>query len=721
MQRIVTSIVGLFVSACLWAVPAYRGWQTKTQPDGTTIEVRLVGDEFYSYWETKDGLIAIEQKDGKFVKSREPIPSSEQIRARRANGMNLHAPKVIGIKNLPPKGVVILVNFSDSVMKQGHDSTMFDNMCNATEGNCNTNVYKGVNYGSAAQFFADQSKGTYRPQFDIFGPVTLPHPVAYYGEEGWHEPLQRTEHDLYMGDFVVDALLAADSAGCDFSQYDSNNDNIVDFVYFIYAGQGQADGGESWTIWPHNFYLESLLYYNFTHGQRDDFYWDEQRGRHLPVLDGKEINNYACSAELDSYKGLSGIGTLCHEFGHVMGLPDYYDTKYGVNDNASIYPKEWDIMASGNYNGEGHCPPNYNPWSKYFFGWLDPVNPGRDSAAITLYPNGSANSNVYQINESGEKQDVLTPGVNYFVEYRQQTGWDAFTPAAGMAIWRCDYDSVTWRKNVVNNTAGEPRLNLVCSSGIVIGESNAQGNVFPNGTVDSWTDGKGNQLSAITQNENTVTCRFDYDTAMIVKPKWTDWAYYDDGNDLTSLGVKDSSIKFYWGIKFPANTLAHDTLTKVSIYEEASENTQPIIIHVFSGGIIPIENNLIYIDTVNPAGVNGWHEITLAEPVPFDPQSNLWIILREDGDIHPAFASAHNGTRHTSWLSLNGYIWNEMIYSDGMLYDWMIRAYIGASEEPKGLEDIHSDVNTVKILQNGQLLIIRDGKTYNVLGTKLGN
>ena len=69
MKHLITrSFVVLFALSAsissLFAVPAYPGWQTKTQPDGSTITVRLVGDEFFSYWETQDGKLALEQPDG---------------------------------------------------------------------------------------------------------------------------------------------------------------------------------------------------------------------------------------------------------------------------------------------------------------------------------------------------------------------------------------------------------------------------------------------------------------------------------------------------------------------------------------------------------------------------------------------------------------------------------------------------------------------------------
>ena len=84
----------LTLSLCsAYAVPAYRGWQTRTQPDGTTITIRQVGDEFYHYWETEDGKIAAEQPDGTFVVSNEQAPTGEQVVARRIAARNAKQPR----------------------------------------------------------------------------------------------------------------------------------------------------------------------------------------------------------------------------------------------------------------------------------------------------------------------------------------------------------------------------------------------------------------------------------------------------------------------------------------------------------------------------------------------------------------------------------------------------------------------------------------------------
>ena len=659
-------------AAVAYAVPAYPGWQKKAQPDGSEIQVRLVGDEYYSYWETQEGTLAFEQADGRFVKSAEPVPSREMqkkqraaAKARKANVNAFRAPQSVGTTpNLAPRGVVILVSFSDSLMRDEHTLSVFDNLCNSYH--CTTNVYNGTQYGSAAQYFSDQSTGRYRPVFDVFGPVQLPHTMAYYGEEGYLDG--KKENDLYMADFVIDAIEAADAAGCDFSQYDSDDDGWVDFVYFIYAGRGQAYGGGSETIWPHNWSLISALYYGFTHGTSEYYY--DQSGYNFPILDGKYISNYACSAELDGYDEFGGIGTLCHEFGHVMGLPDLYDIEYGEISEKGLTPGVWDIMDGGSYNGNAHCPPNYDPWEKAFFGWVDPVNLGNAGSYDTLYRNGSANYNVYQVTASGTKKGVMESGVSYYLENRQQIGWDEYIPTHGMVVWRVDFDEDAWQNNSPNasSTTDAPRF---------IVESAGDG---------EWVALKNREVTHVMEKDNMVIFQYknggsgDYPLPE-PEPVWTDWAYYDNGEIANTYGY--NGREFYWGVMFPAYSLGNDMLTKVAVYELSSHNTQRITIDIYSGGYKPQEANKIYTETVSPAGVNGWHEITLSTPVIFSTQKNLWVVLSEGTDKYPAAVCVNTGDPNGRWESYDGVTWTDVAsYNANLNFTFMVRAYIEPSPEP---------------------------------------
>lgn len=489
------------MAVSMFAVPAYRGWLTMEQPDGSTIQVRQVGDEFYHYMVNEAGQRIKQNADGYYVVAGE-VPTPEVAKARRAAAMarkNIRrAPKAVGTKpNLAPKGVVILVNFKDDAMQSAHTRAVFDELCNST--NCTVNKYNSKNYGSAAQYFADQSNGNYRPQFDVYGPVTLSRNVAYYGtDKDTGDPDKDEGDDQHATDAVVEACILADQKYSDlnFANYDSDKDGYVDFVYVIYAGQGQADGGATTTIWPHNWEIESAIssgYCTYPKAQC--------------TIDGKKLNNYAMSGEL-SGSSLGGIGTLCHEFGHVMGLPDLYDTDYGDNYDNGITPGDWNIMDGGSYNGDGHCPPNYDPWQKYFFGWVTPVNLATEGKNITLLPNGTEGYQSYQINSANKLQTATTTGVNYYIENRQKQGWDAFIPTSGMLVWKINFNSSAWTNNEPNNTAGSPKYTIVPADG-KIKDYGAAGDTYPTSTVRSYTPISGHEITDITKSGNNITFKYN--------------------------------------------------------------------------------------------------------------------------------------------------------------------------------------------------------------------
>ena len=504
MKKVVTMMLLCGLSLAAYAVPAKRGWQTRTQADGTTIEVQQFGDEFYHYMLNRDGK-QVREVNGMYVEVGD-APSKEVARARRAKGVARRQRKDVGTEpNLAPKGVVILANFSNKSMQSSHTQAVFDELCNSL--NCTVND----GYPSAGQYFADQSNGTYRPQFDVFGPVTLSRNVAYYGTD---KPGQDEGDDQHATDAVVEAcILANEQFTINWADYDSDSDGYVDFVYVIYAGKGQADGGTSETIWPHNWSVESARqsgYCTYTATQCK--------------VGGKKLDNYAMSGEI-SGSSLGGIGTLCHEFGHVMGLPDLYDTDYGTNYENNLTPNDWNIMDGGSYNGDGHCPPNYDPWEKDFFGWLTPINLGSTGQNVTLYANGTENQQTYQINASGTYVGPTTSGLRYYIENRQAVGWDAPLTGHGLLIWKVNFNASAWENNAPNNsnTSGAPLYTVVSATGTKIGwdgsTDNCPKNTFPgSGRKTSWTGISGKPLLNINESNQVVTLTYIEKPAPVVDP-----------------------------------------------------------------------------------------------------------------------------------------------------------------------------------------------------------
>ena len=471
MRKIVAAILLCGLALTANAVPARRGWQTRTQPDGTPIEVQQIGDEFYHYWMTKDGKIAEMQDDGTFIATDQQQPTAEQVMAlRKASKRYVNRAKKIGANSMPARGLFILVNFSDESFSSASESYYKTSLGDQTEG-----------AKSMYNYLKLQSNGKYTPPIDVFGPVTLSKTVSYYGSN------DSSGDDKHPAEMVVEACKALDSQ-IDFSQYDANGDNTVDNVYIIYAGKGEADGGAKTTIWPHQ--------------------WDIYSAERLTCkLDGKNIKTYACSAELNGSDKYA-MGTPLHEFSHVLGLPDYYDTEYeSTNYTEGRTPNEWSLMDGGSYNDDGKTPPNYSIFDKYFLGWDTPKLLAKDAKLnVTLTTDYG---DAYQINGGSTLLAATNTNTIYYIENRQKTGWDAALPGHGMIVWRVMYNESKWENNELNNEDGVTRYTVVSASGdqTEIGKAS---DPFP-GTksTKTYTPFTGCALTEIAESNGNITFKYN--------------------------------------------------------------------------------------------------------------------------------------------------------------------------------------------------------------------
>ena len=398
MRKIGYIIILLAVCLSVYAAPARRGWMPRVLEDGTAVEVQQVGDEYYHFMVTRDGKM-VKVNGDRLTISDEPVPTPAQMAARRAQ----RAPQAVGKPNPIPRVLVILASYTDLAIQAKNTAVAVDSLFN----------YSGYSYngatGSARDYFTAQSDSAYMPIFDVVGPVTLPNKRSYYGENS------SGNTDRRAGEMIKDACKAVDAI-VNFADYDSDKDGKVDAVYVIYAGIGANDtGGVSEAIWPHMHYVSGG-----------------------PVLDGKTIYYYACSGEIDGYTNdRTGIGPICHEFGHAIGMPDYYST----GSSGAYIVCEWSAMDHGMYNNDANTPPNYSIFDKQFMGWttVKTLEAGKQ-ANITL-------STGY-----GDGYKMTAGDATYYIENRQRVGWDIALPGHGMLLWQVKYDENAWNSNKVNET-----------------------------------------------------------------------------------------------------------------------------------------------------------------------------------------------------------------------------------------------------------------------------
>lgn len=420
-QRIFILNALLCLVLSVWAVPAKRGvWCSLSLVDGTEVKAQLVGDEFLHYYVSEDGTKYVQDEStGLYRKMTDEVTAQRRAAVRRAQAQGrqkrmLRKAQASNVFQGTKKGLIILVQFTDSKFKSGHDLALYERIAN--DANYSDNNFRG----SIKDYFKAQSHGLFELDFDVAGICQLQHTYAYYGKNS-------NDNDVRAGQMVAEACLWAHEHGTDFSKYDWDGDGEVDQVFVLYAGHGEASyDKDPDTIWPHMHYLSASDY-----------------GKSLS-LDGVTVDTYACSCELNGDGNLDGIGTFCHEFSHCMGFPDLYDTGYagwfGMGD--------FDLMCSGSYNGDSKCPAGYSAYEKAECGWLtlkDMTNIEQETSIVGVQPM-SADGDAYIIKNKGHKDEY------YILENRQKTGWDSYLPASGLMITHVDYDADIWDWNMPNTS-----------------------------------------------------------------------------------------------------------------------------------------------------------------------------------------------------------------------------------------------------------------------------
>ena len=464
MKRAILCVLAFFASvSMLLAVPAIKKPITVKQADGTTITIYLRGDENTKWHETLDGYslmkvdnqfyYAVLDKDGNMVASKvkahdqdqrtrqekkllRKTPqklrySTQQVSEMRARGpvafanspartlANSKLAKAFKARKTLTETVVrrapiILVNFADRKMTTPKEN--YDELVNAT------NYTKNGCTGSFRDYFLDNSRGLFRFEADVIGPVTLSKNMAYYGGN------DRDDEDSNPQEMAAEACRLAEESGVDFSQYDFDDDGYVDGVHIIFPGKGEETSDEEDAIWSHAWNVDETV-----------------------ILNGKQLYDYSCSAEISYWGDWACIGTLVHELSHVFGLPDLYDSDYTDNGGEAVTPDEFDVMDQGSYNNKSKTPPLHNAWSRIQMGWLDDVEL-TEACQVELYPAEEATQAFY----------YTTPveGEYFVLDYRgEESKWDEYIPGYGMLVFAVNenveiqygrYSYSAWEYNCAN-------------------------------------------------------------------------------------------------------------------------------------------------------------------------------------------------------------------------------------------------------------------------------
>jgi len=476
------SILLIAVHLSVLGVSAYPLPVEITQPDGTKITILLKGDEHLKWAQTVDGYSIMRNGSGVFEYARlssaqDMVPSGIQARneKERSNfeiqflntipkGLTYSRSQVGALKKIsrmvqknrmksaPATGtkklLCILIGFTDKafVKTKADFENLFNQPSYTTDGAT----------GSVYDYYKENSYSQLNLSITIAGPYTAAHNMAYYGAN------DASGNDVNPEALATEAVTLADP-DVNYADFDNNNDGTIDGVYVIHAGYGEEAGAPSYTIWAHDSSIPPL------------------------TLDGKIVSDYACSSELRgvSGTGITRIGVICHEYGHVLGATDFYDTNYSTNGTYDG-TGNWDIMGNGSWNNNGATPAHHNPYTKiYVYGWAT-AKSFTSGAIVTLSDAELNNNSFYSFN-------TTTANEFYLIENRQKQKFDSYIPGHGMIIYHVDENYINTSSDLIN-AGSHQGMYPVCANATGVppatyGVINGAGLPFPGtGSKTSFTD-----------------------------------------------------------------------------------------------------------------------------------------------------------------------------------------------------------------------------------------
>ena len=304
---------------------------------------------------------------------------------------------------------VVLISFSDVDFSMDDPVAYYQRLFNERGYN------EGYGQGCVADYFRDQSGGRFNLQFDIYGPIKVSVKAKSSSKDNYGDAAMKEAMDKLKE--------LADTTDTDFSVYDWDDDQEVDQMVFVAAGY--SGNQVSGYIWPNTSYT------------------------YMKAPGDLYIGMNSISCELWRDRSRCGIGTICHEFAHCLGLPDIYPT----NSMDFSVVDEWDLMDGGNYTNKGWCPPNFSATEKMLLNWGNPIEL-TDVTTLDGMKAVSEGGDTYILRNSGNENEF------YILENRRQTKWDYGIPGEGLVIFHVDYDREVWSNNTVNSSSSHYRYSL---------------------------------------------------------------------------------------------------------------------------------------------------------------------------------------------------------------------------------------------------------------------
>jgi len=266
--------------------------------------------------------------------------------------------------------------------------------------------------GSVRDVFTQSSYEKLDVISEVFDWIILPQTESYYADS------KSGDSDIFLESIFYGLSLMEGNEDFSFASFDNNDDGYLDAITILHSGYGAEWGGTDYyganfrdRIWSHKLDLPLRSQWKSS----DD------------VL----MVSYHVSSAMYGISGndIARIGTLAHELGHFLSLPDLYDKNGGGRGVGSycIMGDSWGFDGSQLYPGV------MSVWSKMQLGWITPT---------LINVEGRYSLNTSQMNEEAYLiKNGFEEGEYLLLENRQSIGFDRNLYQGGIAIWHVDESS----------------------------------------------------------------------------------------------------------------------------------------------------------------------------------------------------------------------------------------------------------------------------------------
>ena len=274
-------------------------------------------------------------------------------------------------------------------------------------------------------YYGEISYGKVSIQGDAYGWYKLPYDQAHYGKNC----LSINDADCSGQDNsweIAQDVVPQAEKDVNFANYN--------YVVFVHSGDGQESSANTNQVW-------SVTYMG---------------GVDVPTNTGT-LTQFSIVSELEA-DGAVSLGVWCHEFAHLLNIPDLFNTNTG---QSILGP--WSLMDKGTWNGAppGSSPAHLIAWGKIQLGFISGSMLATANAGVastfTIDPTEAVSNNVHIVEVPlGSSSN---PSEYYLIEARADIGFDSALPDFGVLISLVNNNAVVGPIRIMDGHPNIPNLN----------------------------------------------------------------------------------------------------------------------------------------------------------------------------------------------------------------------------------------------------------------------